>query len=457
MAFADGWKDAVASVRITEGWLPITVWALILGGMLVLGCAQVNRGRRKALAKEFIIALIVGLVGLGITWFLSNGIVAFGVELGWDVIIAVGVGLFFVGFFLGAAILAHGWRRAVAIVLIPVSLIGTGIRVDTIYGEFQTLGSLVDYSPYPHISSVKISTETVSMEQYRKQVKAGLEDVPSEGKLLSVDIPNTESGFKARKAMVWLPPAALAKHPPKLPVMVMLAGNPGSPTRYFNASTTMEILNEYAAKHDGLAPIVVSPDQNTSNTKNSLCSDTTKVGKAETYLTVDVPDWIRKNLPVSERAADWTIGGFSQGGTCSTQIGPNHPDLFGNVLAVDGELHPTDGSVESMVENYFGGDKSLYERQVPTNALKAHAPSTQTMILAAGANDLESINNIKTIGAAAKEAGWTVVEFVVKDTGHDWHAVNHTLEAALPWLCERQGLGSVDTTFADYSALEELQ
>lgn len=439
MACATAWEGFYA-IRITRGWFPILFWALVALGLATLIIAQSDRTHRRALARQGLVALICGLVGGAAVWFVSNGIVLFGVELGRDVIIACAVGFLLLGFFVAAAIGTRGWRRALAIVMVPLTFVATGVRVNAIYGEYQTIGSLVDYSPYPHISTLHISLDTVSVDAWAKQVDAGEVTPAKEGKLLSVDIPNPASKFRARKGLVWLPPAALAKRPPKLPVMVMLAGQPGSPTRFFTASDTIADLTRYANEHDGLAPIVVSPDQNTAASRNSLCSDTTRWGKAETYLTRDVPDWIRRNLPVSENPDEWTIGGFSQGGTCSTQIGPNHPELYGNVLAVDGEIAPTDGSVEQMVERYFGGDRAAYERQVPVNALRAHAPSNQTMILAAGEKDVVSTANIATIGEEAKKAGWKVVEIKVKDAGHDWRAVNETLAVALPWLCDRMGL-----------------
>lgn len=443
MASAAAWEGFYA-IRITRGWFPILFWALVALGLATLiiaqSIAQSGRGRRRAVARQGLVALACGLVGGAAVWFVSNGIVLFGVELGWDVIIACAVGFLLLGFFVAAAVGTRGWRRALAIAMVPLTLVATGVRVNAIYGEYQTIGSLVDYSPYPHISTLHISLDTVSVDAWVRQVDAGEQTPAKEGRLLSVDIPNPASRFRARKGLVWLPPAALAKRPPRLPVMVMLAGQPGSPTRFFTASDTIADLTRYANEHDGLAPIVVSPDQNTAASRNSLCADTTRWGKAETYLTRDVPDWIRRNLPVSTDPADWTIGGFSQGGTCSTQIGPNHPELYGNVLAVDGEIAPTDGSVEQMVESYFGGDRAAYERQVPVNALRAHAPSKQVMILAAGENDTVSTANIATIGEEARKSGWTVVQIKVKDAGHDWRAVNRTLAIALPWLCDRMGL-----------------
>ena len=216
------------------------------------------------------------------------------------------------------------------------------------------------------------------------------------------------------------------------------------------------MLGRFAAEHHGLAPIVVSPDQNTAATRNSLCADTTKWGKAETYLAPDVPDWIKANLPVNDKASQWTIGGFSQGGTCATQLAPNHPNIYGNVLAVDGEVAPTEGSVDHMVEAYFSGDKAAYERQVPQNAIRNNAPSKQLMILGAGARDGESVDNIRKIGDTARENGWTVFRFAVSNWGHDWHAVNAVFAVALPYLCERMGLGNENVQFPTDSEVKEI-
>lgn len=445
------------SIDIIEGWLPATIWALVAIAMVVLLVAQRKSLKRAGL--QIGIGLLSGAFGLLATWLVSNVFVVFGVSLGWPVIFAVAAGFALLGFAISAAVMTHTWRRVVAIALIPLALLATTMRVNAIYGEYQTIGSLFDYSPYPHISTLNLSLNTISVKDWNEQVKVksrNTSNIPKSGKLVHVDIPNTASGFQAREALVWLPPAAFAKHPPRLPVMVMLAGQPGSPTRFFTASDTVKILTEFANKHHGLAPIVVSPDQNTEATRNSLCANTTKWGNAETYLTQDVPDWITENLPVSTNADEWTIGGFSQGGTCSTQLAPNHSNIYGNVLAVDGEIAPTDGSVDHMVKEYFNGSKSAYERQVPRNAIVNNAPSHQLMILGAGERDAESVSNIKKIGDTAEENGWTVFRFTVKNWGHDWHAVNAVFKVALPYLCERMGLGNANVDFPTDSKIREL-
>ena len=257
-----GIKDWFYAIDVISGWFPVTIWTLVAIGIVVLLICQRKGESRKRFLRQLGIGLLAGIVGLAATYVCSDVLLLFGVSLGWPVIIAIGVGVFLFAFMIAAAVMTHGWLRVLSIVMIPVTLLATAVRANAIYGEYQTMGSLFDYSPYPHISTLDLSLNTISVREWNEQAVAksrNTTQIPQSGKLVHVDIPNPKSGFKAREALVWLPPAAFAKHPPKLPVMVMFAGQPGSPTRFFTASNAIEVLGRFAAEHHGLAPIVVSP------------------------------------------------------------------------------------------------------------------------------------------------------------------------------------------------------
>lgn len=143
-------------------------------------------------------------------------------------------------------------------------------------------------------------------------------------------------------------------------------------------------MDDYAQHHGGLAPIVIAADQLGDDSHNTLCVDSPVYGKALTYLTKDVVDWVKTNLPAAQQAQDWAIAGFSQGATCSLQIGANHPDLFGTIIPTGSELKPTNGSESSMISRFFHGDRTAYEKQIPINAIRNHAPSNQTLVIGAG-------------------------------------------------------------------------
>ncbi|NEG56074.1 alpha/beta hydrolase-fold protein [Bifidobacterium platyrrhinorum] len=425
----------------------------------------------RAIAAVPAAALAAGLIGLLLAWFLSDGIMVFGVSLGWPVIITVACGFAGLGAIAAAIVVANRRRaphvaarritRAIAVILIPLTLLATALRVDAIFGEYQTVGSVVGYTPYASLDSVTVHRAAMTVAQWRAAAaRHAAPDHPAHGRILSVTIPNTKSHFAARKAMVYLPPAALAKRPPRLPVMELLAGQPGSPGRLVAAAGLARMMNAYAAAHDGLAPVVVVPDQNGADTHNSLCADTSQ-GDAETYLTRDVVAWTKHTLPVATVPRMWAIGGFSQGGTCTTQLAPRHPALYGVMLPVDGELKPTNGSVADMTKNYFRGRRADYDAQVPVNALAALDPDEArglALFAGAGERDKDSVRNMRTIAAAARKAGVDdVTEIVVPGRGHDWHAVQAVWRPGVDWFGARTGLGAMTKSIKEYPQVEVQQ
>ena len=453
----------LTNIHLLNGWFPPTLFALTaLSALLAVILPSTRRGEPRWTIHVLLRELLVGLAGFGVgglvVWLLSDVFLVFGVSLGWMVILTIAVGIGLAAFALCAAVDSRGLRRAIACAMAVLSLISCAVRVDMVYGEYTTLGSLFGVAAFKEVSSSHISGKaSMSVKEWQRLAKRGtLPSMPEAGEIRTVDIPATASHFKARNADVYLPPAALSRKPPALPVMVMFAGQPGSPDRFFNASGIAMTLNDYAAKHHGLAPIVVSPDQNGAATQNSLCADTPVYGKAETYLTVDVTKWIRRTLPVSTSPNDWLIGGFSQGGTCSTQLGPAHPELYGHIYAADGELAPTYHDREATITRYFNGDAKLYQRHVPTEIIKRNAPSTQTLFSIAGEWDTKSQRNAAIIAKAAKQAGMTVHLATAKGSGHDWHTVNTGLAAVIDRFCVQSGIGTDRRELSSYPNLEML-
>ena len=455
------WKTFM-ELSLVRGIVPWTVFGLtaIAAIILVIGLAlskSNKRGRLHPLIVSLIAAVLAGAAGMLVAWLVSDVFMVFGVSLGWPVIFTIAGGIAGVGFVIAAAVTMRGARRVLAIVLVPLVLLSTALGVDSIYGEYQTIGTLVGYTPYASLGSIEVHKAAMSVSDWRsKAQKSSLPSMPSQGKVLTVDIPNAKSNFTARKAMIYLPPAALSDRPPALPVMELLAGQPGSPSRLIDAGNIAATMNAYAAKHDGLAPIVLVPDQNGEATHNSLCADTTQ-GNAETYLTTDVVNWAKKMLPVAKSARMWAMGGFSQGGTCTTQLVPRHPEIYGAMLPVDGELKPTNGSVGKMIQEYFAGDRKAYDEQVPVNAIAATGTPEQALFTGAGERDKESISNMRTIADAARKAGMEVTELIVPGTGHDWHAVQAVWRPGLDWFGERTGLGEMTKSLKEYPQVEVLQ
>lgn len=459
------------NISLVDGWFPATLFSItavlaaILLGIAIWEMIGGSRGGGKrviaVVACPMVIAVIAGIVGLVIAWLLSDVFVVFGVELGPRVIAWAGCGCAIVGFAVSHVMLHRGVLRAVAVILVVCAVFSTATGIDQAYGEYATIGSLFGQDAYREadLTGMAKRSDLISVTQWRQEAADGsISDIPAHGEVSKVNIPATTSHFEARQALVYLPPAALvtAKHKPALPVILMMSGQPGSPGRVFAAGGIQTMMDDYAQHHGGLAPIVIAADQLGDDSHNTLCVDSPVYGKTLTYLTKDVVDWVKTNLPAARQAQDWAIAGFSQGGTCSLQIGANHPDLFGTIIPTGSELKPTNGSESSMISRFFHGDCTAYEKQIPINAIRNHAPSNQTLVIGAGERDRESVRNVELIAPVAQQEGMHVTAVESLGNAHDWHAVRDTLRYGLVVFGYNTGLSDAKPKLADYPNLKRI-
>jgi enterochelin esterase-like enzyme len=219
----------------------------------------------------------------------------------------------------------------------------------------------------------------------------------------------------------------------------MLSGQPGSPQDAFTAGHFALLLDRWAAAHAGIAPILVVPDQLGARSRNPMCVDS-PLGNSATYLTVDVPAWIRSHFSVQPGPEAWTFAGYSQGGTCSAQLGGAHPELYGTILDIAGEEAPHAGSIPHTIASAFGGSAAAYAAAAPAAVLAAHAPyRSLLMILAAGSDDTRYLPVERRLAKQAAAAGAAVRLVVSPGTSHDWYTVRYAFRRALPLIVARAG------------------
>lgn len=386
------------NISLVDGWFPATLFSItavlaaILLGIAIWETVGGSRGGGKraiaVVACPMVIAVIAGIVGWVIAWLLSDVFVVFGVGLGPRVIAWAGCGCAIIGFAVSHAMLHRGVLRAVAVILVACAVLSAATGIDQAYGEYATIGSLFGQDTYHEadLTGMAKRSDLISVTQWKQEAADGsISDIPAHGEVSKVNIPATTSHFEARQALVYLPPAAIATA-----ATAGVAGHTDDerPAGFSGARVCrgrhQTMMDDYAQHHGGLAPIVIAADQLGDDSHNTLCVDSPVYGNVLTYLTKDVVDWVRTNLPAAWQAQDWAIAGFSQGATCSLQIGANHPYLFGTIIPTGSELKPTNGSESSMISRFFRGDRTAYEKQIPINAIRNRAPSNQTLVIGAG-------------------------------------------------------------------------
>ena len=416
--------------------LPADVAAVSLFIYLVV------RSTRRLLIRGIAIAILGALVGLIVVWLVSDVWNVFGIAL--TAVVHVWVVLFFAGLFLAVfnRWASRWWRKTIAAVSIFSFLVAAAAGINIDFGAYRNLNDALGISPYSALPAARLSSQAGTMDASLPKTWRARDhtEMPKQGMVGTVSIPGTQSHFAARKAVVYLPPAALVANPPVLPLLILFTGQPGSPTEMFTSGQVPVMLDSYAAAHAGLAPIVVVPDQLGAPLKNPMCADS-RLGKAATYLTVDVRSWILNHLHVATSGRYWAVGGYSEGGTCSIQLGASRPDLFGSTIDILGELVPTMGA--KSLSEAFGGSRAAYEAIKPLPLLARHNPYADSIaIFGAGAKEKQYGAYARQIEAAAAGSGMKTRLVISPDSGHDWNTVRYVLTRALPEVCARLGLGS---------------
>jgi poly(3-hydroxybutyrate) depolymerase len=423
---------------IMNGAVPLLVNLLALVLAIVV---LVRRWRRRALLWAVVGALIGAAVG-ATAFFVSNWTNAFGDALP-DFVLPWAIGaLAASGFALGGMAGAATWRRIVSAVAVIAFLVAAVIGVNAAFGLNPTLGSLFGLAAEPAaaLPADPSGAATAPVKPlYETWQPPG--DMPKVGTRGSAEIPGTTSGFDARAAGIYLPPAALVKDAPALPLVIMMMGHPGNP----DPTTISDVLDQFAAKHNGLAPIVIVADQLGADGNDTACADSKAYGNAKTYVTVDVVAWAKKNLHIIDDPAYWTIAGYSNGGGCAIAFGAEDPGTWKNILDVSGEPFPGSEQVENITKTIYGGSPAKFEASKPVNIMQA-APAGSyagvTAVFTAGALDPDYSASADTVAAAAKAAGMAVTRYEVPGEGHTGDIVELSLTEGFTVLYPVLGLSA---------------
>lgn len=264
--------------------------------------------------------------------------------------------------------------------------------------------------------------------------------LPKAGVVTQVPIPGTVSGFAARPAWIYLPPAYLSVPRAQLPVLVLVPGQPGSPRDWLTGGQLQATMDAFAAAHAGLAPVVVVADPLGGPLAQTLCVDSSH-GRAFTYLTVDVPAWIRGTLQVDPDARHWAVGGASAGGTCALQLAVNAPSVYPTFLDLSGQVEPTVGSRSRTVTSFFGGNEAAFRQVNPLDVLASGRvpPGELVGTVVAGTGDSRYRPEARQVYDALRKARLETV-YLELPGGHSWQVWRAGLREALPRIAVGTGL-----------------
>ena len=260
------------------------------------------------------------------------------------------------------------------------------------------------------------------------------------GTLIPLDIPGPTSGFRARKALIWVPPAFLRDPDHPRPVVEFVGGTPSWPSDWTRAGGLDVLADRYARIHDGEAPILVMVDANGSAFGDTECVDSQR-GNAESYLVTDVPRFMSQHFSTSSQ---WAIAGYSEGGTCALTLALRHPDRFRSFVDLAGDAGPNLGSTRHTIRALFGGSRARWTAYDPESIIRSGRVDGVEGWIAAGNGDLEHRRCAERLTAAARDHGLPI-RFHGARGGHDFRFVHRALTDAVPWLFDTVGSPSTTT------------
>jgi S-formylglutathione hydrolase FrmB len=373
-------------------------------------------------------------------------------------------------FALGAAIWqwfgVAWWRRVVAFGAVPLLVAFAGLQINAHYGYLPTVGDLLG-APLPgQVAAGALEQPTSPLTQlagaHHHHIRLARARGPRRslsslhlpraaymtGLVAQVDIPAPISHFSARGGFVWLPPWYFTHPGAQLPVLMLLAGSPGSPADWLRAGGALQTAGAYARAHDGYAPMMVLPDANGAPFSDTECVNG-PLGMAETYLTYDVPRFMEARFNAAVDPREWAIAGLSEGGTCALDLVARHPNRFRSFADFSGDAAPNLGSVARTLSLLYGGSSSDFAAHDPERWFPLDATKGVAGYFAVGTNDVSHVAVAQRLATAARNDGIPTVLNQISGGGHNFPTWAHALSDAFPWIAQRLGADGSSAIRAD--------
>lgn len=323
------------------------------------------------------------------------------------------------------------WQRLASVVATLTTMCMLGILINDHYRYRPTIDALLG-----QVVQNELSTSDLGV--ISNQVKT-TGTLPASGYTLHTPIPGPTSDFKARDGYIYLPPAFFADPSPDLPVILMLHGVPGGPEDWPQAGNVDRVANAFAATNGSKTPILVMADLSAETNNDTQCTDTAAHGKSESYLSIDVPDYMHNTFHTATGPNSLGVAGFSVGGFCALMLPVRHPDVFSVFGDYSGFSEPTLDPPGDALTDLFSGDQQQFDDYDPTKLIPKQTFPGVSGWFETGSEDPDPLDPTKLVAAQATKAGMTTC-LVIRPGGHDFFFWEQAFRNSLPWMSWRLGI-----------------
>ncbi len=347
-------------ISLLGGWFPITVEILSIVVLIVVIGWRTRRWRMVLVPISAAIGVVAALAAR--TYMNSEGLASDPAPFllwVWTAVGAATIAVAALGFQS-----ASWWRRGLSLLAIPLVFL-SGLTV---------LNQWVGYYPTIQKAWGDLTSGPLPDQIDAKDLPGLRNTHPDTGRLVTVDVPDEGSGFKRRSEYVYLPPIWFSGDtPPKLPAVMMIAGEFSNPSNWIRTGNAITVVDGYAKAHGGAAPVLVFVDSSGSFNNDTECVDGPR-GNAADHLTKEVRPYVDSHFGTSADPVNWGVVGWSAGGTCAIDLAVMHPDLFATFEDIGGDRGPNSGTKQQTIDRLYGGNAAEWDAYDPRTVMNEHGP-----------------------------------------------------------------------------------
>ncbi len=249
------------------------------------------------------------------------------------------------------------------------------------------------------------------------------------GPIMMTTLTGPKSGVSG-KVWVWLPPQyndpKYAKY--GFPVLTLYAGGQSNGYNTWTDNQLPIQVEDAQLSQQGKAHpfIMIMPVQNLNSDENRAfdCSDIPGQPKMGTWMSQDVPDFVRANFRTLKGRDSWGVMGASTGGFCSAKLAMQHPDIYKAAVPIDGYWNP-----DSLL---WKGHEAERIANSPDNLVSTSKADVRMLATAAGGTPYET-NLVKKW--VAKAAAPLTIEYYEQPGGkHLTSDFKKMIPNTLEWL-----------------------
>lgn len=254
---------------------------------------------------------------------------------------------------------------------------------------------------------------------------------PGRGTVVPATLAGATTGY-ALPSYVYLPagyttPSAA---PAGLPVVMFLAGYPGTVDSWLKSVGVADALDEAIAAGRLPPVIAVLAEQDPVRGRDSECVDSALGAKADTYLTGDIPEIIHRHFRAATGRQNWALAGYSTGGFCAVNLALRHPDRFGAAASLAGFFRPL---IDHSTGDLYQGDLDLRRANDPRIMIGQSRPAPLNLFLTAGLDDRAAQRDLKAFAPLVK-APDTALVVADRPGGHNFTTWRSILPELFGWL-----------------------